>query len=170
MKQSVYITNIHEKKFGFAVLAGTGEQAFIPPSVVTACDAEVGREYMATIVPNHNLNQVNRTPYQCVILEPVGINVEPDPAVIDDDEDDDTPYVNAAAITERVLDVLRDAGSPMTTDMIAQEIGSNSRKLSQHLKSMNDAGKIVKEEIWARGTQKRPSHVYWGFNMATFLS
>lgn len=163
MKTEIIITHVAEKKFGFGVTTDTGEQTFIAPNVIVEADAQTGMTFAATLVPNHLPEQRARTPYQCVKLEPLGINVSNE--VIDEFEEPSEDV----ALEFRIVDLLNEAGCPMTTDEIAKSVGSTSRELSQFLKTMNDHGMIVKEEIWARGTQKRPSHVYWGATVETFI-
>lgn len=168
MKTEIVITHVAEKKFGFGVTTDTGEQTFIAPAIIVDANAEAGMEFIATLVPNHLANQRDRTPYQCIKLEPVGINTPPvagdqwEPELVEEQDED-------VAMEFRIVDILTEAGCPMTTDEIARKVGSTSREFSQFLKNMNDAGMIVKEEIWARGTQKRPSHVYWGATVETFI-
>lgn len=161
MRKEVIVTSIHPRMFGFAVVADTGEQAFIAPAIVTNSNARQGETYLASLVPNHNHDQVERTPYQIVRLEPMSASNDADEII-----DDTSPNT----LINDVLAVVKQSESPMTTLQIAQEMGIPSREMTNYLVTLNNRGLIVKEEIWQKGTQKRPSFVYWGSSVETFTS
>lgn len=164
MKTNVIVTNVHPKKFGFCVTADTGEQAFIPPHVVNAAEAEPGNEYLATMVPNPNRETAPRTVFQVVKLEPADASqfdlsddVEPEPDVISDE------------LSEKIMQLLKADGGAMDTASIAAECGRNSRRMGAHLMHMHNKGKICRVEYWAKGTQKRASYVFWSYNLSNVL-
>lgn len=162
MKSNVIITNVHPKKFGFCVTADTGEQAFIPPHIVVAAEAEAGSEYLATLVPNPNKETAQRTTFQVVKLEPAS-------AEAFDMSDDTEPHIVPDAMSKQIQQLLKDDGHALDTAHIAREMNTNSRRMGSILMHMHNRGKICRIEYWAKGTQKRASHVFWSYNLSNVL-
>lgn len=162
MKSNVIVTNVHPKRFGFCVTADTGDQAFIPPHVVVSADAKAGDEFLATLVPNPNKETAQRTKFQVVLLDAA------DPQAFDMSDDTD-PNTVPDDMSKQIQQLLKDDGHALDTAHIAREMKMNSRRMGSILMHMHNRGQICRIEYWAKGTQKRASHVFWSYNLSNVL-
>jgi hypothetical protein len=166
--QEIYILNIIASGSGFAQLASSGEQVYIPSSVVNGARLQVGERVDAVLVPNMN-EMRDRTPWRAVRVPRDGIELSPLPKNLTGHD----------PITGRSLDQLcfeallassRDAEiAYMTTRELADELNADMKMVGNALQRLFNAGRISRAEVHHRVGQARPSFILWALQAKDYV-
>ena len=155
--QEMIISNVHTRGFAFAVCRETGEQVFIPPFVALAQKLEVGVTVQGRLVVNPKNGDSNTTPWQCISIQELDqeINPEHEP--------------NRRKEDGLVLAVLQKSHNYYTAEELGEELGISSVTAYQSAISLFFDGKIVKAEVITEPNQEHPTISLWGVSVASFI-
>ena len=167
----IFCRNIISTGSAFGIRTDTGEQAFIPSSVVKASKIQEGETASATIAPNIHPNEA--TPWFVIRVnrdqpqkpqKPQHEHVAYDAAR--------EPEALAKTIDERALKIVKDAHGHlgyMTTAEVAEELKADSTIAHNALLRLFNQGKISKADVYGSGGQSRPSFCLWAASAQTFI-
>ena len=159
-QQTVTISNIHERGFGFAVTHGTGEQVFIPPHTLAGHSLRAGDTIDAVLVVNNSDRSVHGTPWMAVRLEG---GEETIAHVTDSNLAGDI-----SARDHAVLETIKE-NVYVTTGEIAATVGIDPKTAGNSALRLFNAGKIAKADVYAKPGQARPSFVLWAADAKRFV-
>lgn len=103
LTREIYCTNIIDSGSGFAIDAMTGEQVYIPASVTTAAELQIGETVRAILIHNSN-DKSERTPWLAVRILRDGLaNTTPKPEPVKRT----VPEISEETVIERVEAAMR---------------------------------------------------------------
>jgi hypothetical protein len=157
----IFCRNIIQTGSAFAIRVDTGEQAFIPSSVVKASNLQEGESVQATVAPNNHRNEttpwfvirINRNAPPNTPQNPITYAAPKPPQTVDD----------------RALKIIQTADAYMTTAEIAADLGTDSTLAHNALLRLFNQGKIAKADVYGSGGQSRPSFCLWANSAQTFV-
>ena len=178
------ITHITDSGTGFAVRTDNGESVHISPRLLQQAHANLDDICKGIIVKNAVEEQRERTPWVAAYVQErrAARDVLAATYGLDDserfakDEDGNTVVVaevgepkpepiNWPAVQRKILSMLQsDDVTYCETADIAEVVGVEPRKLSQHLENMHARGEICKAYVSQRANQQRASLVLWSIN------
>ena len=157
----IFCRNIISTGCAFGIRIDTGEQVFIPSSVVRATQIEEGETAFAAIAPNKHKNEA--TPWFCIRINRIAAPVTPTSA----HTAEPTPPVKT--IDDRALSIILDADGYMTTAEVAADLGTDSSLAHNALLRLFNQGKIAKADVYGAGGQSRPSFCLWAESAQAFV-
>ena len=178
------ITHITDSGTGFAVRTDNGESVHISPRLLQQAHANLDDICVGIIVQNAVEEQRERTPWVAAYVQErrAARDVLEATYGLDDsdrfakDEDGNTVVVagvgepkpkpiNWPAVQRKVIAFLRGDEAPYCeTADIAEVVGVEPRKLSQHLENMHARGEICRAHVNQRANQQRATLVLWSIN------
>lgn len=150
----LFCTTVLTTGSGFGVRIDTGEQVFIPSTIIKASNLQEGETAPATVVPNKAYEQQSKTPWFAVRVDRAGQKDAPAPA---------------KTIDDRALEIVRDAEHYVTTAEVAADIGTDTTIAHNALLRLFNQGKLAKADVYASGGQSRPSFCLWAENARDFV-
>lgn len=166
--QEIYVLNIIQSGSGFAQVAHSGEQVFIPASVVNGARLQVGERVDAVLVPNMNELKA-KTPWRAVRVPRAGVELPPLPENLTGHDP-----ISGTSLDQRCYDALEDASSEgdisyMTTGEVAAEVNVDKKMVGNALQRLFNAGRISRAEVYHRVGQARPSFILWALQAKNYL-
>jgi hypothetical protein len=166
--QEIYVLNIIASGSGFAQLASSGEQVYIPSSVVNGARLQVGERVDAVLVPNMN-EMRDRTPWRAVRVPRDGIELPPLPKILTGHDP-----ISGKSLDQMCFDALlsssRDAEiAYMTTREVADELNADVKMVGNALQRLFNAGRISRAEVHHRVGQARASFILWALQAKDFV-
>lgn len=166
--QEIYVTNIIQTGSGFAQIAATGEQVYIPGSVINGARLQVGERVEAVLVPNM-AELRDRTPWRAVRVPRDGVELPPLPKVLTGHDP-----ITGKSLDQMCFDALtRNASdvevSYMTTREVATELNADMKMVGNALQRLFNAGRISRAEVHHRVGQARPSFILWALHASDFV-
>jgi hypothetical protein len=166
--QEIYVTNIIMSGAGFAQMARSGEQVFIPASVVNGARLQVGERVDAILVPNMN-DARDRTPWRAVRVPREGVELPPLPEQLTGHDP-----VSGRSLDQMCFDCLKawsqeSEVSYMTTREVAEELNMDMKMVGNALQRLFNAGRISRAEVHHRVGQARPSFILWALTAKDFV-
>jgi len=178
------ITHITDSGTGFAVRTDNGESVHISPRLLQQAHANLDDICVGIIVQNSAEDQRERTPWVAAYVQErrAARDVLAATYGLDDserfakDEDGNTVVVakvgepkpkpvDWADVQREIIAFLRsDEATYCETADIADVVGVDTRKLSQHLENMHARGEICKAHVNQRAGQQRASLVLWSID------
>jgi len=178
------ITHITDSGTGFAVRTDNGESVHISPRLLQQAHANIDDICKGIIVQNAIEENRERTPWVAAYVQErrAARDVLAATYGLDDserfakDEDGNTVVVaevgepkpepiNWPAVQRKIRSMLQsDDVTYCETADIAEVVGVEPRKLSQHLENMHARGEICKAYVSQRANQQRASLVLWSIN------
>jgi hypothetical protein len=153
---NIFITHLLDSGCGFAARIDTGEQVFVPATVVRASKAKEGDIGNAKLIPNTHPNGSN-TPWVAVFV-----------AVQPQDEPAPEPVRPEKTLDDRVHEAVCDLGYA-TTSELAKEVKADTALTHNALSRLFSKGRVVKADVYARPDQDRASFCMWAKDVAHFL-
>ena len=150
----IFITHLLDSGSGFAARIDTGEQVFVPASVVRASKAKDGDIGSAKLIPNTHPNS-SGTPWVAVFVA-----VQP--------QDEPAPVGSGPTLDDRVHEAVCDMGYA-TTSEIAKEVKADVALTHNALLRLFSKGRMAKAEVYARPEQERASFCMWAKDVTHFL-
>ena len=150
----IFISRLLDTNSGFAARIDTGEQVFVPATVVRASKAKEGDMGRAKLIPNTHPGSSN-TPWVAVFVE-LHDDFTPEPAR-------STP-----SFDDRVHEAVHELGYA-TTSEIAKEVNADTTLTHNALSRLFKAGHVVKADVYARADQDRASFCMWAEDVTHFL-
>jgi len=166
--QEIYIINIIPSGSGFAQLADSGEQVYIPASVVNGARLQVGERVDAVLVPNMNELR-DRTPWRAVRVPRDGVELPPLPKNLTGHDP-----ISGKSLDQMCYDALlassRDAEiAYMTTREVSDDLNADMKMVGNALQRLFNAGRIARAEVHHRVGQARPSFILWALQAKDFV-
>lgn len=157
----IQITNVTTKRDGFALVVGTREAVYIPPSVTKASDVIPGEIRRANLIEN-DLPKRTATQFKAVFVE--GFDGQQGYSGSNLDE----IYKTNPDIEECILKILHEAEPYLTTDEIAYELAVKNETARDVLNKMFRVGRVTKAEVFY---QPNPNavNVLWAINPEDFI-
>jgi hypothetical protein len=149
----IFISRILDTASAFAARIDTGEQVFVPATVVRASGAKEGDMGRAKLIPNTHPNGSN-TPWVAVF---VSIN-----------DSAPEPVRHEPTIEDRVHEAVCDLGYA-TTSELAKEVKADVALTHSALSRLFSKGRVVKADVYARHDQERASFCMWAKDVTHFL-
>ena len=156
-QQTMTISNVHSRGFGFAVTHGTGEQVFIPPHTLDGHDLRAGDKVEGILVINASDRSAHGTPWMCV-------RIESDKEQAKEKTDEQTMQERDA----EVYDVIAESVY-VTTSEIAEFLEVDTKTALNSAMRLYNAGRVAKADVYAKVGQARPSFVLWSADAKRFL-
>jgi hypothetical protein len=157
---NIFITHLLDSGCGFAARIDTGEQVFVPATVVRASKANDGDIGSAKLIPNTHPNGSN-TPWVAVFL---AVQPQDEPAPTPAPE----PVRPELTLDDRVHEAFCDLGYA-TTSELAKEVKTDVALTHSALSRLFKAGRVVKADVYARHEQERASFCMWAKDVTHFL-
>ena len=148
----IYICNRLDSGCGFAARLDTGEQVFIPASVIKASSAAEGTIATAKLIPNTHPNNA-ATPWVAVYVGNTA-TAHKTPTAVEEDAD--------------TFEAVVELGYASTLE-IASEIEADVTQVHASLMRLFTSGKVAKAEVYARGQQNRVAFYIWATDAEHFL-
>ena len=153
---NIFITHLLDSGCGFAARIDTGEQVFVPASVVRASKANDGDIGSAKLIPNTHPNNAG-TPWVAVFV-----------AVQPQDEPAPAPVRPEPTLDDRVFDAVCGLGYA-TTSEVAKEVKADIALTHNALLRLFGKGRMAKADVYARPDQERASFCMWAEDVTHFL-
>ena len=128
-----------------------GQNAYVPFSLATEHELQVGGTFMGLPMLNHNEEQREDTPFVIVVIEGGAVK-------------------NAGTIADRdemVFDAICNI-DVATTATLAAETGLADKTVNNSANRLFEAGRISQAKVYTRPEQERASIVLWGKNLQSF--
>ena len=154
----IFISRLLDTASGFAARIDTGEQVFVPATVVRASGAKEGDMGRAKLIPNTHPNGSN-TPWVAVFVE---LHDDFTPAAASE------PVRPEPTLDDRVHEAVCDLGYA-TTSELAKEVKADTALTHNALSRLFSKGRVVKADVYARPDQDRASFCMWAKDVAHFL-
>jgi len=166
--QEIFIVNIIASGSGFAQVADSGANVFIPASVVNGAQLQVGERVDAVLVPNMN-EMRERTPWRAVRVPRQGVELPPLPKNLTGHDP-----VSGRSLDQMCFDALVAASREaeiayMTTCEVADELNSDMKMTGNALQRLFNAGRISRAEVHHRVGQARPSFILWALQAKDYV-
>jgi hypothetical protein len=154
----IFISRLLDTNSGFAARIDTGDQVFVPATVVRASGAKEGDMGRAKLIPNTHPGSSN-TPWVAVFVE---LHDDFTPAAASE------PVRPELALDDRVHEAVCDLGYA-TTSEIAKEVNTDVALTHNALSRLFSKGRVVKADVYARHDQDRASFCMWAKDVTHFL-
>jgi hypothetical protein len=166
--QEIYIVNIIATGSGFAQIADSGEQVYIPASVVNGARLQIGERVDAVLVPNMS-EMRDRTPWRAVRVPREGIELPPLPEKLTGHDP-----ISGRSLDQMCYDALLAASresevSYMTTREVSEELNADMKMVGNALQRLFNAGRISRAEVHHRVGQARPSFILWALQAKDYV-
>ena len=165
------ITHITDSGTGFAVRTDNGESVHISPRLLKQAHANLDDICKGIIVQNAVEDQRERTPWVAAYVQErraardvLGLATDVPAEAVQAPTEEPKP-IDWAAVQREIIAMLQ--GADVTyceTADIAEVVGAEPRKLSQHLENMHARGEICKAYVAQRANQQRATLVLWSIN------
>jgi hypothetical protein len=158
----------------FAVLTDTFEQAYVPNSVVSAANLEVGRKYRAGVVENRH-DRSGQTPWFITFAEAADLDASSaseDESVFsplrdlfeeqveeDEVEDDALPELTVSDIVRAAVPAM--SGEPFIASELAAVAGVENSDAGTVLNNMFISGDISCAKVFKTSGQSKASQTVW---------
>ena len=140
---------------GFGARTDTGEQVYVPASVVRASGVKEGDICSAKLIPNTHISK-SGTPWVAVFV--AVSNAEPAPA----------PESTAQTLESRILEAVCDLGYASTNE-VAKEASVDVQLAHNALLRLFNKGSLAKADVYARPNAERASFCMWALEPRHFL-
>jgi len=165
------ITHITDSGTGFGVRTDNGESVHISPRLLQQAHANLDDICTGIIVQNAVEEQRERTPWVAAYVQErraardvLGLATDV-PAEAVQAPTEKPEQVDWADVQRKILAMLQsDDVTYCETADIADVVGVDTRKLSQHLENMHSRGEICRAHVSQRLYQRRASLVLWSIN------
>jgi len=165
------ITHITDSGTGFGVRTDNGESVHISPRLLEQAHANLDDICTGIIVQNAVEEQRERTPWVAAYVQErraardvLGLATDV-PAEAVQAPTEEPKQVDWADVQRKILAMLQsDDVTYCETADIADVVGVEPRKLSQHLENMHVRGEICRAHVSQRLYQRRASLVLWSIN------
>jgi len=165
------ITHITDSGTGFGVRTDNGESVHISPRLLQQAHANLDDICVGIIVQNAVEEQRERTPWVAAYVQErraardvLGLATDVPAEAVQAPTEEPEP-INWPAVQRKVIAFLRSDAAPYCeTADIADVVGVETRKLSQHLENMHARGEICKAHVNQRAGQQRATLVLWSIN------
>ena len=165
------ITHITDSGTGFAVRTDNGESVHISPRLLQQAHANLDDICVGIIVQNAVEEQRERTPWVAAYVQErraardvLGLATDV-PAEAVQAPTEEPEQVDWADVQRKIVSILQsDEVTYCETADIAEVVGVDTRKLSQHLENMHARGEICKAYVSQRANQQRATLVLWSIN------
>ena len=165
------ITHITDSGTGFAVRTDNGESVHISPRLLQQAHANLDDICKGIIVQNAVEEQRERTPWVAAYVQErraardvLGLATDV-PAEAVQAPTEEPKRKSTADMNAQILAFLySDEVTYCETADIADVVGVEPRKLSQHLENMHARGEICKAYVAQRANQQRATLVLWSIN------
>ena len=165
------ITHITDSGTGFAVRTDNGESVHISPRLLQQAHANLDDICTGIIVQNAAEDQRERTPWVAAYVQErraardvLGLATDV-PAEAVQAPTEEPEQVDWADVQRKILAMLQSADvTYCETADIADVVGVEPRKLSQHLENMHSRGEICRAHVNQRAGQQRATLVLWSIN------
>ena len=165
------ITHITDSGTGFAVRTDNGESVHISPRLLQQAHANLDDICVGIIVQNAVEEQRERTPWVAAYVQErraardvLGLATDAPAEAVQAPMEEPEP-INWPAVQRKVIAFLRSAEvTYCETADIADVVGVETRRLSQHLENMHARGEICKAYVAQRANQQRATLVLWSIN------
>ena len=165
------ITHITDSGTGFGVRTDNGESVHISPRLLQQAHANLDDICKGIIVQNAVEEQRERTPWVAAYVQErraardvLGLATDVPAEAVQAPTEEPKP-IDWAAVQREIIAMLQ--GADVTyceTADIAEVVGVEPRKLSQHLENMHARGEICKAYVAQRANQQRATLVLWSIN------
>jgi hypothetical protein len=152
----IFISRILDTASAFGARIDTGEQVFVPATVVRASGAKEGDMGRAKLIPNTHPNGSN-TPWVAVF---VAVQPQDGPAP--------EPVRPEKTLDDRVHEAVCDLGYAPTSEL-AKEVKADTALTHNALSRLFSKGRVVKADVYARHEQERASFCMWAKDVTHFL-
>ena len=165
------ITHITDSGTGFAVRTDNGESVHISPRLLQQAHANLDDICVGIIVQNAVEEQRERTPWVAAYVQErraardvLGLATDVPAQAVQAPTEEPKP-VDWADVQRKILAMLQsDEVTYCETADIADVVGVETRKLSQHLENMHARGEICKAYVAQRANQQRATLVLWSID------
>ena len=165
------ITHITDSGTGFGVRTDNGESVHISPRLLQQAHANLDDICIGIIVQNSIEEQRERTPWVAAYVQErraardvLGLATDVPAEAVQAPTEEPKP-VDWADVQRKIIAFLQSADvTYCETADIADVVGVDTRKLSQHLENMHARGEICKAHVNQRANQQRATLVLWSIN------
>ena len=165
------ITHITDTGTGFGVRTDNGESVHISPRLLQQAHANLDDICIGIIVQNSVEDQRHRTPWVAAYVQErraardvLGTATDAPAEAVEAPTEEPKP-VDWADVQRMILAMLQsDEVTYCETSDIADVVGVEPRKLSQHLENMHSRGEICRAHVNQRAGQQRATLVLWSIN------
>ena len=165
------ITHITDSGTGFAVRTDNGESVHISPRLLQQAHANLDDICVGIIVQNAVEEQRERTPWVAAYVQErraardvLGLATDVPAEAVQAPTEEPEP-ISWADVQRKIITFLQSAEvTYCETADIADVVGVETRRLSQHLENMHARGEICKAYVAQRANQQRASLVLWSIN------
>jgi hypothetical protein len=165
------ITHITDSGTGFGVRTDNGESVHISPRLLEQAHANLDDICTGIIVQNAVEEQRQRTPWVAAYVQErraardvLGLTTDVPAEAVQTPTEEPKPF-DWPAITAQIIEYLQgDAVTYCETVDIADVVGVDTRKLSQHLENMHARGEVCRARVNQRANQQRATLVLWSIN------
>ena len=157
----IFCRNVILSGAAFAIRVDTGEQIFVPSSVVRASGIDDGDTAFAILAPNKHEGDVwaKATPWFCIRIIPAN-NRPAEPA---------EPKPPVRTLDDRALSCVVNAERYLATAELAADLGTDTTIAHNALLRLFNQGKIAKADVYGAGGQSRPSFCLWARSAKDFV-
>jgi hypothetical protein len=138
----------------FGVRMDTGEEAFIPTTLVESVGLHEGETVDAVLVPNTRKGAT--TEWFAVRL-------------LRDERPSPPPPAPALSIDDRAYSTIKISDGYLTTAEMAELLGTDTTIAHNALLRLFNQGKIAKADVYGSGGQSRPSFCLWASSAKAFV-
>jgi len=153
-ESEIYFSHMLDTGSGFAARTDTGEQAFVPASVVKASSLMEGDIAKARLIPNTHPNNA-ATPWVAIFVTKGALSQVPKDAPKD-------------SLDERVMRILSETAFASTSE-IADDVAADVSLTHNSLLRLFKAKRVVKADVFADPAQERASICLWATEVRNFL-
>ena len=165
------ITHITDSGTGFGVRTDNGESVHISPRLLQQAHANLDDICKGIIVQNAIEENRERTPWVAAYVQErrpasdvLGLATDA-PAEAAQAPTEEPEPIDWADVQRKIIAFLQSADvTYCETADIADVVGVDTRKLSQHLENMHARGEICKAHVNQRAGQQRATLVLWSIN------
>ena len=165
------ITHITDSGTGFGVRTDNGESVHISPRLLQQAHANLDDICIGIIVQNSIEDQRERTPWVAAYVQErraardvLGLATDAPAEAVQAPIEEPKP-IDWADVQREIIAFLRSNDDTcFETADIAEVVGVEPRKLSQHLENMHARGEICKAHVNQRAGQQRATLVLWSIN------
>ena len=166
--QEIFVINIIASGSGFAQVAGSGDNVFIPASVVNGAQLQVGERVDAILVPNMNELR-ERTPWRAVRVPRDGVELPPLPKNLTGHDPVSGKSLDQMCYDALVASSRESEIAYMTTREVADELNADMKMTGNALQRLFNAGRISRAEVHHRVGQARASFILWALQAKDFV-
>ena len=165
------ITHITDSGTGFGVRTDNGESVHISPRLLQQAHANIDDICKGIIVQNAIEENRERTPWVAAYVQErraardvLGLATDALAEAVQAPTEEPKP-IDWADVQRKIIAMLQsDDVTYCETADIADVVGIEPRKLSQHLENMHSRGEICRAHVNQRANQQRATLVLWSIN------